>query len=247
MEKAIESIPAPKIITGDFNAHATAWGCADDNIRGTMLLDILQTERLVYLNDGSIIRISPPPNRSSAIDLTICSDSFALNMYWYTLDSGFSSDHLPTITEIIFKCPIINQENPVYRYNWNKFSKIVESQAETIETSENIQMSYDSLCHVLQNALDNSKKLAKSHHSCPWWDEECELLYRNKISAFKTYVRNYKTEDFLCYIKANALAKKKFKSKKQECWNKFCSSTYEDNSLRSLYKMVGSFSSKKTK
>lgn len=45
IKNMINIIPDPKILTGDFNSHATAWGCAETNIRGNSLLEIFEEEQ----------------------------------------------------------------------------------------------------------------------------------------------------------------------------------------------------------
>jgi hypothetical protein len=52
---------------------------------------------LVVLNDGSITRMASPPRRSSAIDLTLCSSSLALDVIWSVIDDLVGSDLLQLI------------------------------------------------------------------------------------------------------------------------------------------------------
>jgi ribonuclease HI len=70
---ALRSLSGPLILVGDFNAHSRSWGCHDDSNRANEIFDLIDDLNLVIINDGSITRIATPPQRPSAIDLTLCS------------------------------------------------------------------------------------------------------------------------------------------------------------------------------
>jgi endonuclease/exonuclease/phosphatase family metal-dependent hydrolase len=61
----------PMIVCGDFNTHSQSWGCESDDVGANILQAMLDDHDLVHVNDGSLIRIAAPPNKSSAIDLTL--------------------------------------------------------------------------------------------------------------------------------------------------------------------------------
>lgn len=51
-------VQAPFIIGGDFNAHATDWGCVNTSARGERVLDALDQYNASFLNDGSMTRLN---------------------------------------------------------------------------------------------------------------------------------------------------------------------------------------------
>lgn len=244
--KAIfDDIPSPKIITGDFNAHSAAWGCDDENARGRMLLDLIIQENLVFLNTGSATHISPPPKRDSAIDLTFCSASVANISEWATVPCPYFSAHIPTVTTICIS-GIRSRQTEVIAHNWKKFYQYVETNInEIVINHEDVQQSYDSTVTLVDSALNHSKFISKTNKRCPWWDAECEALYKNKILALRNYRDKYDKPSFIEFNRISAQTRKVFKLKKKAKWDQFCSSTYEDKSLKSVYKMWSGYSHKK--
>jgi hypothetical protein len=58
-----------------------------------MLQAMLDDHDLVHLNDGLLTRILAPTNKSSAIDLTLCSSDLSLGRHnWVILDDAAGSD-----------------------------------------------------------------------------------------------------------------------------------------------------------
>ena len=97
-----DSILNPKLILGDFNAHAALWGQGPEDFRGRTLANALEDCNLVCLNNGDLTRIACPPIRSSAVDVAFCSDDIALKFCWSTTDNFAGSDHLPIY--LTFNC-----------------------------------------------------------------------------------------------------------------------------------------------
>ena len=53
-----DSLPSPKLILGDYNAHHILWGSQRVDVRGEQIAKLLNETDLVILNDGSPTRVS---------------------------------------------------------------------------------------------------------------------------------------------------------------------------------------------
>lgn len=87
------------VITGDFNAWATDWGCPRTNARGRVLLESLSILNAVLMNSGSEPTFSTG-NRRSIIDLTFVSSNIVNATSWKISDLYTNSDHSALIINI---------------------------------------------------------------------------------------------------------------------------------------------------
>lgn len=159
LDNLFNQIPEPRFIGGDFNAHDQAWGCVVNDTRGNEIINSLNNSNLIFLNNGEPTRISPPPNRSSAVDLTLCSPNFGFTATWKTLDSPGTSDHLPILIKLISN-NINSHSRCLYRTNWISF----RSQLKDIITPDifDVNVGYRFLIDSINNALNFSKTEVKS-------------------------------------------------------------------------------------
>jgi hypothetical protein len=73
--------------------YGATWGCESEDVGASMLQTML-----VY---GSLTRITAPPNKSSAIDLTLSSSDLSLGRHsWKVLGDAAGSDHLPILSSL---------------------------------------------------------------------------------------------------------------------------------------------------
>lgn len=129
----LTQICSPFMILGDFNAHSPSWGSKITNRSGRNLLDFIDTHNLCFLNDGSPTRFTPPHQRKSAVDLSLCSYSLASKCSWDILNDPLSSDHFPIIIRFqhqsnTYPPPVKN--NLKFRINdanWSTFSSELDN------------------------------------------------------------------------------------------------------------------------
>jgi exonuclease III len=69
----ISQLPYPFILCGDFNSHSELWGCFKSNKSGLIMQNVLETNDLCLLNNGTATYLHPATGHYSAIDLTVCS------------------------------------------------------------------------------------------------------------------------------------------------------------------------------
>jgi hypothetical protein len=73
-------LPAPILLTGDFNAHNSLWGCADTNGKGLEVANFLLQNNLCLLNKKEATYIHPATGTRSFIDLAICDPALFLDL-----------------------------------------------------------------------------------------------------------------------------------------------------------------------
>ncbi|XP_045459984.1 uncharacterized protein LOC123689085 [Harmonia axyridis] len=78
----IDNISQPYIICGDLNAQDPTWGSGTQNGNGKVLSELLLSDDVTILNDGSATRITIPGTSLSAPDITICSSDLKIKAKW---------------------------------------------------------------------------------------------------------------------------------------------------------------------
>ena len=73
LEDIIVTLPAPLILSGDFNNHHTLWGSTKPDRRGKTIENLLNNQDLILLNTGSPTHFSTRNGKTCAIDLTFSS------------------------------------------------------------------------------------------------------------------------------------------------------------------------------
>ena len=92
----------PGLIVGDFNCPHLAFGSRSSNDYGNKLLQSLNTENLVFFNDGTSTYCSNSSGLSNVLDLVIGEPHTSPLIESCTVRGDIGSDHFPVITT--FKC-----------------------------------------------------------------------------------------------------------------------------------------------
>lgn len=102
LERSIRSETTEVILTGDFNAKHTEWGCPKNDKRGDVLMDMINSTGLVICNKGKQSTF----NKGTIIDLTMATPRTAQNMSkWMVLDRETLSDHYYILFETALAPP----------------------------------------------------------------------------------------------------------------------------------------------
>lgn len=96
----LEQLSGPVIVLGDFNVHHPAWGSSTSNPLGRFIAEKTLMKQLIILNDGIPTRIDLASGTTSAIDLSICSETLASKLTWKILSDTYNSDHFPLLLTI---------------------------------------------------------------------------------------------------------------------------------------------------
>ena len=191
LNNLISQLPAPYILTGDFNGHSIMWGCDDNNQRGLQLEGFLENKSLSFMNDSkSKTYLHPTTGKYSSIDLTLCSLVLLPNFTWKVTNDLCGSDHFPII---FFSTQPSSTERQrkwkLSKANWNKFDTLCQ-QAITCHKFENCDdpiKLFTSLLLVLATAsvlqtLTNPRRPDK-----PWYNYECKQAVKDRKDALKRF------------------------------------------------------------
>ena len=122
LQNLINQLPSPFIILGDFNAHNPLWGGNDRDVYGNIVENILNVNDIILFNDGSMTYHNIHSNTYSAIDLSMCSSSVALDFDWSVNDYLHGSDHYPIHLKYTENIP--TSSPPKWKEeaaDWNKY------------------------------------------------------------------------------------------------------------------------------
>ena len=95
LQSLLDQLPQPFILMGDVNAKHTLWGEDRCDHRGNIIEELLDSNDIILMNDGSPTRFDVVHNSTSAIDITICSSSLRMDYQWSVDENLYGSDHFP--------------------------------------------------------------------------------------------------------------------------------------------------------
>ncbi|CAH2108748.1 unnamed protein product [Euphydryas editha] len=227
--------PPPLLILGDFNSHNTMWGSDTNDSFGNRLGKLLDDLCICILNKGSSTRITPPGQRKSCVDLSLCSNDLSTLLQWQLLDSTYGSDHFPI--EIVHPSRYTPHYDlpPLLKYRissakWDLYKNILEESAKSLPeiNMANLDTCYKQLTKSICDAADHSIPLKNSAKhklsSPPWWDNECTSMIKYRKFAERAFIASMILENLVEYRKAVAKSKRLFRQKKFHSWRQFCSS-----------------------
>lgn len=258
LQNSLSQIKEPCFLLGDLNAHGISWGSLRDNARANILYDIIDEYQMSILNDGSHTRIACPPNVSSCVDISLCSNSLALYCSWKVVDDPNDSDHLPIITEYT---PTIATDTLTEDFifdmtkniDWNKFRDLLSVELSSQKNLDPVKTRYENFSNALIRCLMQSQtkrfKSGKNKIRDPtfWWDRECSQKLEEKSNAFKIFRSTGLREHYFEYKKTEAAFTRTTKSKKRNYWKNFVESLDKDVSLSTLWSVARKMRNCKTR
>jgi len=161
-EELFNSVPTSGeiIITGDFNAHHTSWGCNRSDSMGNSLFDSSQDFSLSFINDGTPTYISYFIHSSSVIDLTFVSSGLVPFCSWRSFDDSLGSDYIPSI--ITVNHPIQSRSFFSHKLHTSKinrkflfstFSLVFPSLSNHLDSVISPIEKYDIFCNFLKDTI----------------------------------------------------------------------------------------------
>jgi ribonuclease HI len=241
----------PMLLVGDYNAHSQSWGCHDDDTRAGTLIDMFDDLDLVVLNDGSITRMASPPRRSSAIDLTLCSSSLALDVIWRVIDDLAGSDHFPILSSInpsqFPKKSTYQPTNIPKNISWARFRGLMSEGVDLISDQVELEEKYEIFTETIKNALSSAtprntlRTNSSNYEHPPWWDFECDNLECERVASFKKFRRNGNSNNYNDYTNTEDRMTALCNKKSEDAWRTFCSSLSAHTHLSTVWKMAKRF------
>ena len=217
-----DQLPKPCLIVGDFNAHHPRWGDPRTDARGNIMVDLIDSTDLVLLNDGSPTRTTH--NSHSAIDLTFCTASIALEFDWRVHKSPLFSDHNPILIDIQ-----TTEDNPIETQSWNlkKANWDLYTSSSAWDNLPPLELDNEELVSDLYRRITQActesipTYLQSKHYPKPWWSEELKASKQRREHLYRKYKRTQQIEDHIKWKRARAQHTNMCKNAKKEDWQKF--------------------------
>ncbi|XP_022161818.1 uncharacterized protein LOC111027709 [Myzus persicae] len=189
LEASIRSANTEILLTGDFNAKHTYWGCPQNDRRGEILADLIDATGLVVCNKGNSCTF----NRGTIIDLTITTPRTAQRITkWTVLDEESLSDHYYLWFEINTGSP--NHDTPrIPKIDLQtlKMALAPETHHPFLDSTDAEQkaLSLKELIQSCRRPIYTGKYPRKSVH---WWSPEINSLCRTANHFRRVFQRKRK-------------------------------------------------------
>ena len=223
MSELIDQLPMPTLLMGDLNAHNPLWYDRRLDRRGEDIQRLMDAKNLIALNEDYPTYYRLHDQVTSSIDLTLITNSCAVDFNWNILDNPHGSDNYPILVSAHQPSPPDYTE----RYNLNKadWIKYSEHAKTTIKVAEipNIDQVFEHLKNTILTASDQAipkTRVNKMQRPClPWWTSKCKVERSKVRSAFKSMKRNPNPTTIMIYRRRLA---KKVRTK-QKSWKEYIS------------------------
>ncbi|KAL9694896.1 hypothetical protein quinque_014181 [Culex quinquefasciatus] len=113
LQKLLDQLPGPVVFLGDWNAHSDLWGGNTLDERGRAIEDFVSSNQLIVLNNGAHTRVDFHDGHTSAIDLSIVSESLARRLSWEVTEDSGGSDHFPIVIRDMDSRPHCQCRGPI--------------------------------------------------------------------------------------------------------------------------------------
>jgi len=225
MNALLDTLPQPRVLLGDFNAHHSVWGAQRTTRRGEVIEQLLSTRNLNILNDGS-----PTHTSGTSIDLSLVSPVISTYASWSVYPSPLSSDHHPII--VTLDGDERGQLPESYNMKRAKWSEYCNDEVwKNLEIPPNFDPNelVDVLYEKFQGACERNipKFQKKRFHPKPWWSAECSRVWRRREWLYRKYKETNRDDFKLQWKRARAVAKLTFRKAKQNSWIEFVSTLSE--------------------
>ncbi|XP_055537775.1 uncharacterized protein LOC129725708 [Wyeomyia smithii] len=218
-----ELLPSPRLILRDFNSHGVAWGSSYNDNRSTLIYNLCDNFNMTVLNNGDMTRVTKPPTRPSALDLSLCSTSLRLDCTWKVVCDPHGSDHLPILFSIN-KGPKITPSVDIpydltLNINWKIYKTKITEALEAVQHLPLLQK-YDLFAGLILNSAILAQKKqylgvsTKRRTPTPWWDKECSKIYIKKSRVYKVFRKKEKNRRLCTIYKARIHVQKLDQSQK---------------------------------
>jgi hypothetical protein len=190
-------LPQPILLLGDFNAHNTLWGCANTDIKGTHVENLILQNNLCILNNKSTTYVHPGTGSCSSIDLSLCDSSIYLDFVWSVHNDQCGSDHYPVV--LTGTAPLPAAAPPRWKLHtadWQAYAAACSDQltevVDTVEAFANI------LVQIANDSIPKTKRTVHQKNK-PWFNKDCKAAINERVAAVQTFKRNPSANNLDCY------------------------------------------------
>ena len=248
----INQIKSPILITGDINSWSPFWGSPINNNRGKIFEDIILSNNLIVLNDGSATHFSTHKTLTH-VDITLVSPLLAVKCSWLMYQNLHGSDHFPIQIEMESNlCFEITKINPKFKTDyadWIKYqircSNIINSKNMSGNVNKDAALIQKTILSAANVAIPQTK-VTLVKYSVPWWSKTLFTLREEKQNLWLEYKNTQNTNNLIAYKRAKSRFKKAVKQAKNECFEKFTSQINPSSSIKKVWADIKSISGAKT-
>jgi len=249
LQNLCQQLPAPFILTGDFNAHSGLWGSSHTDARGAVLEAFLAAPNITLLNSGQPTRFDMYSGSFTAIDLTLCSPTLTPQLTWSVLESSYSSDHLPQCIEFQSN-PTTASFSPTWKFqeaDWEAFSQLVDFSGITscISATEMVSLIEERILLAATQSIPITTP-PKGRYRVPWWDISCNTAVKHKRKTWRIYKRHPTDENLTNFKIARAKARCTLYEAKRMHWRHFISTINSSTPPSALWKRIRAITNKRS-
>ena len=237
----INRLTEPYIILGDFNGRHTLWHDEINNTRGRIIETFLFPLPISILNTSGPTHIDARTKTESCIDLSLCSNSIALDFSWKLDDDLHNSDHFPIVVNLNDHH---DYERPkkwnINTADWSLFCKLSSPKYST-DSFEDLNDLVSYFTSIIFNAASASihRSSGRINKKCvPWWNAECKQVIKIKRQAWTKYRRQKNDVNFIDFKRASAVARKTIRKAQKESWRMYVSTINEQTPINSIWKKI---------
>lgn len=238
----INALPQPFILMGDMNARSTLWGSNTTCPRGRALEGALTFLHSVILNDESPTRMSPQTGHTTCPDVTIISDTLALDLDWFVYDDNFGSDHFPIIMPLLGPTWLQSSNNTIYpttaihseheqlssSYDWKNANwdtyKLHTANETALQQINNMTQMTKFIHDCTEKSVpflrqrSSSSTTAQNQAATPWWTQELRILRNKTRSTARRFRRNKSERNGILYRETRATFRRAIRQSIDSYW-----------------------------
>ena len=241
LQNLITQLPSPFLLLGDFNAHNPMWGGEILDSKGKIVEDLIDSNPISVLNDGTFTYHNIYTNSKSAIDLSICSSSIFLDFTWWVDDHLNGSDHFPVHLKANNNSS--SSATPKWKLeeaDWVGYARDIKLERKFESFANHIE-AYEYLVDEMLNSGNAhipKTKATPRRPTVPWWNKTCSKLRRTTRKFYRQYRNSSSPETRSLYQRAVATQRNYYKKAKRESWICYINGISSQTTTREVWKKI---------
>ena len=250
MGELIDQLPMPTLLVGDLNAHNPLWYDSGIDRRGETIQRLMDAKNLITLNEDHPTYYRLYDQVTSNIDLSLVTDSCAVDFNWCILDDLHGSDHYPILISAHQPSPPeYTERHNLNKADWNKYREHAKTTKRVTEMPD-INQVYEHLKDTILTASSQAiskTRVNKMQRPClPWWTSQCKMERRKVRSAFKSMKRNPNPTTVMIYRRRLAKKVRTYRQAKEKSWSAYISTLTAKTPSSKIWQKIRKLSGKYT-
>jgi ribonuclease HI len=240
-----EETHTPLVVGCDSNAHHMAWGCLDNNTRGTHFAEYVAASTLEIINTGCEPTFVVG-NRHSIIDVTLATSHIVADIHdWQVSGKDCLSDH----KQIQF---FIGLDKPAPKYsrnprntNWECYDRELQNRLGQwigrVKTPDDIEHELATVQNAIMDSYETACPLRRIGHRnrVSWWHTDLTTLRKQANRAFHNAYHTKTEQDWENHRQARRDFKRALRRAKRESWRLYCQEIEGVNESARITRILG--------